>query len=157
MNTKETIIWLEDNAYEPGLIDLADYIESLYNLRIAGGISSLKLELEEAKENNEKIKGVMLDLMVHGATDLSAFGMPDVSWDKGYSHVGEMILKYIFRNHASEHLEHLSDTSIIFLTVKSDFKNSNVHKYGGSISVVQKYDETNDKWCDEVKKWIGQL
>lgn len=154
---KKTIIWLEDNTYEGRLIELADFIESRYNLRIAGGISSLKCELDDAHKNGEDIKGVILDLMIYGATDLSVFGLPNITWDKGYSHVGEMILKYVFRNIDDQQLVGLSKVSALLLTVKSDFNERNMKQYYGNVSVVKKYDESNENWIDGVKKWIDSL
>lgn len=147
--SKNSIIWLEDNP-EDDLIDIMDYIGERYTLRLAGGLVDLRNEIDNSKECNENIKGIILDMMIHGLHDLEAFDRSDISWLIG-SRVGELVLKYVFRN-KDKQWEYLNAIPILILSVKSDILHNEFIEYGDNISVIQKYDDNH--WIEDVKKWI---
>lgn len=153
--TTNTIIWLEDNAHEDELIAIAEAIEEKYVLRVAEGVGMLRKEIDETKENKEKIRGIILDMMIHGITSLASFDMPEVKWSKGYSHVGELVLKHVFRNQESDDFLYFRNIPILILSVKSDICKGDFKEYGSDIKVIQKYDGIS--WERDVIKWISSL
>jgi hypothetical protein len=157
--SEKLLIWLDDNFDGEGLDEIAMFIERDYELHCANDLYELHGELFETREACKPIKGIMLDMMVHGIDSLDIFGMPDIKWSIG-SNVGEMVLKHILRNPTNTDWSYFNETPVLILSVKSHILSEDYSKYGINIEVIQKLNsDSNDDqaWIEEVKQWVRNL
>lgn len=156
---RKCIVWLEDNPHEDSLLALSNYIERKQDqcvcLRSATGIMQLRRHLDEAKAENEMVCGIILDIIIHGMTNLSSFERPDIRWGKGTADTGNKLIKYIFRGKKDNQWSYLSNVPILVLSVKVDISESEFKEFGENIKVIQKYE--GDNWESEVKAWIEKV
>ncbi|QTR51244.1 hypothetical protein [Candidatus Thiothrix anitrata] len=156
---KKCVVWLEDNPHEDSLLALSNYIEKKQDqgvyLRSATGIMQLRRHLDEAKAEEEIVCGIILDIIVHGMTNLSSFERSDIRWGKGTADAGNKLIKYVFRSHKDNPWGYLSDVPILVLSVKVDISESEFKEFGDNIRVVQKYED--DDWELEVKAWVEKV
>ena len=156
---KKCVVWLEDNPHEDSLLALSNYIENKREegicLRSATGITQLRRQLDEAKAEGEMVCGIILDIIIHGMTNLSSFERPDIRWGKGTADVGNKLIKYIFRSNKENPWSYLSGVPILILSVKVDISEDEFKEFGDNISVVQKYETYT--WMSDVEIWVNRV
>jgi len=157
MNNNKIILWVEDNAQDESLSFIPNYVEEKsIELREATGVAKLARLLNEMKSNNEQPAGIILDMLIYGASDLTPFGIENVDWNHDATDVGFVLLKHIFRNTDSPKYEYLSKTPILILTVKPNINKNLINQYS-SVKIAHKYDDGNPDWESDVTKWIDSL
>jgi hypothetical protein len=162
---RKILLWIDDNPSDEyrDLIQETANNKGLEVLTITG-VSALQQELEnlDANNNNTKIdiRGIILDLMIHGADSLSDFGFSEVKWsDDG--NAGKFLLEYVIRNKelTDENLNSLElyNKKMLILTVKSDAQLEDFEKYGENIVLIHKYEQSDVDQEKYIRNWINEL
>lgn len=142
------LLWIEDNPTSEFRKMLQEPCKKKgLELVHAGGVQILHSELRKlAADENAIIKGIILDLMIHGVNTLSSYGYPDVSWDS--PDAGEYLLKYVLRNKEPAQPEltklKLYYAPVLILTVKNETRKEDFLKYGEKIELAHKYAPEDD-------------
>jgi len=149
------ILWVEDDAY----IEELDFIRKEvttrgFELQEAPGVRELRYILGEIGDMG-RIRGIILDIRIHGASDLEAFNLPNIHLGKG-DETGIRLVEHVFRNEKEDNeFRALNRVSILALSVKPTASPSDFGKHGENIKLVKKFDRFS-KWELEVKRWIAE-
>lgn len=162
----DVILWVEDSPED----SLLDFIEPTIKRKgcepvLAKGASQLAYALDEIKSKEQKLKGIILDMMLYGSDDLSAFSYPEVKISRATSiNMGELLLKYVFRNTLDDGKDIwwkdlTENTPVLILSVRPDLSDYQFHLYGQNIDIIHKYDneQVQDKWKEDVIIWINNV
>lgn len=160
----DVILWVEDNPED----NLLEFI--VLTIKKTGcepvsvkGVSQLANELNTLREEKKKIRGIILDMMLYGCDDLSAFDYSEVQISRATSiNMGELLLKYVFRNTMKDDKDIwwdnlTKDVPVLILSVRPDLNPYQFKDYGEKIDIIHKYEYERDSWKDDVINWIKRL
>nr|VFK31493.1 MAG: hypothetical protein BECKMB1821I_GA0114274_102410 [Candidatus Kentron sp. MB]VFK75534.1 MAG: hypothetical protein BECKMB1821H_GA0114242_10259 [Candidatus Kentron sp. MB] len=149
---RSAILWVEDNPDVSLLQFIPEQVEKRNaDLLIAQGVMQLRRILDEP-DDVRRIKGIILDIMLYGASDLAVFGRENIKLGNG-DETGIRLIENVFRDKNGE-FKALAEVPILVLTTKPMVSQSDFEKYR-KIQVEKKHDRTYD-WESRVTSWIKE-